>query len=231
MRRMRISVNLGKKASIGIGAMIVFIAMVLVAGMAASVLIQTSTSLESQSMSSGRETISEVSTGLAVSAIEGYAAAGSDISKLAILVRPRAGTDSIDVSSCFLELSDSSKKVILNYTTSFYSKPATGLNDIFSASVFPDDEYAYGDASNTDGTRFGILVMNDPDGSISSSTPLINRYDKVYICVNTTGVFNDIAERTDVWGMLIPEEGGPAVVEFTTPGSYSDAVMELFWDM
>jgi len=42
--------------SIGIGAMIVFIAMVLVAGIAASVLIQTSTKLESQAMRSGQET-------------------------------------------------------------------------------------------------------------------------------------------------------------------------------
>ncbi len=224
-------ISLHKGASIGIGAMIVFIAMVLVAGMAAAVLIQTSTTLESQSMSSGRETISEVSAGLAVTAIEGYAASGSDISKIAILVKPRAGTDSIDISSCFLELSDSSKKVILNYTTSFYSKPGTGLDDIFSETVFPDDEYAYGNASNTDGTRFGILVMNDPDNSISSASPVINRYDKVYICINATGVFNDINERTDIVGSLVPEEGASAAIEFTTPGSYSDSVMELFWDM
>jgi flagellin FlaB len=222
---MHLSVKLGKEASIGIGAMIVFIAMVLVAGIAASVLIQTSTSLESQSMSSGRETIAEVSTGLTVSAIEGYAASGSDISKIAILVRPRAGTDSVDISSCFLELSDASKKVILNYTSSYYSKPSTGLDNIFNANVFPDFS---GDGS---ASRFGILVMNDPDNSISSSTPRINRYDKVYICLNTTAVFSDIGERTNIWGMLVPEEGAPASIEFTTPGSYSDPVMELFWDM
>ncbi|NHJ40547.1 MAG: hypothetical protein FK731_10990, partial [Asgard group archaeon] len=52
--------------SIGIGAMIVFIAMVLVAGIAASVLIQTSTTLESQAMATGRETTEEVSGGIAV---------------------------------------------------------------------------------------------------------------------------------------------------------------------
>jgi flagellin FlaB len=43
--------------SIGIGAMIVFIAMVLVAGIAASVLIQTSNRLEMQAMKTGQDTI------------------------------------------------------------------------------------------------------------------------------------------------------------------------------
>ena len=51
--------------AIGIGAMIVFIAMVLVAGIAASVLVQTSTRLESQAMKTGSDTIEEVATGVA----------------------------------------------------------------------------------------------------------------------------------------------------------------------
>ena len=57
--------------SIGIGAMIVFIAMVLVAGIAASVLVQTANKLEMQAMETGSETTAEVATGIRVVDIEG----------------------------------------------------------------------------------------------------------------------------------------------------------------
>ncbi|MCJ7696721.1 MAG: flagellin, partial [Thermoplasmata archaeon] len=55
----------------GIGAMIVFIAMVLVAGIAASVLIQTANRLEIQAMKTGQETTEEVATGIGVEDITG----------------------------------------------------------------------------------------------------------------------------------------------------------------
>ena len=76
------------EGSIGIGAMIVFIAMVLVAGIAASVLIQTSTNLETQAMATGSQTTDEVSTGIAVYGVLGYTNSSvEDISKLVIGVR------------------------------------------------------------------------------------------------------------------------------------------------
>jgi archaeal flagellin FlaB len=225
MGRKRTYLFKNKKASIGIGAMIVFIAMVLVAGIAANVIIQTSVTLESQSMATGLQTTSEVSAGLSVCAIEGYVESSSaNISKLAILVRPKAGTESIDLSGAFIEITDMNTKVLLNYTSAYYLKPS-GLNDIFSANVFPNH------SSAADSTRFGILVMEDADGSVSSSSPLINLGDKVYLCLNTTGVFGDIPKRTNIWGMVVPEEGAPAMIEFITPGTYSNNVMELFWNM
>jgi len=226
---MKICETLKRKdvGSIGIGAMIVFIAMVLVAGIAASVLIQTSTKLENQAMATGQETTSEVSTGVAVFDVLGYSASsGTAISKLAIGVRPRAGSDGIDLSQLYVELSDTNKKVILNYTTSFYAEP-DGQDDVFSASVFPDDNYAYGNASNTDGSMFGLLVVEDADNSMSSSNPVMNRGDKVYICINATGCFNGISERSDIWGLVVGEEGSPGAISFRTPATYTDNVIEL----
>jgi flagellin FlaB len=210
-----------KVGAIGIGAMIIFIAMVLVAGIAASVLIQTSTRLESQALQTGRETTKEVSTGIAIYDIEGYAPTNGKIEKMVIMVRPRAGSDGVDLGETYIELSNSSRKVILNYTTSFYAEP-TGQDDIFSASVFPDDEYGYGNPSNTDGSRFGILVIEDADNSFTSATTVVmNRGDKAFLCINCTGCFNNISERTDMWGMVIPEIGAHGMIAFRTPSTYS----------
>jgi flagellin FlaB len=208
--------------SIGIGAMIVFIAMVLVAGIAASVLIQTSTTLETQAMATGRETTKEVSTGLAVTDILGYAATGSDISKLAIMVRPRSGSDGIDLAETYVELANSSIKVILNYTSAYYSKP-DGQDDIFGASVFPDTP------GSTPASQFGILVAEDADGSFTGSDGVVlNSGDKAFLCINVTGCFNNITERSDIWGMVVPEDGSPGIISFTTPASYSrDNVFDL----
>ena len=121
--------------AIGIGAMIVFIAMVLVAGIAASVLIQTSTRLESQAMSTGQETISEVATGVAVFDIMGYASSvTANLSKIGITVRPRAGSTDIDLSTTFIEISDTTYKKVMKYrdatANNWWDEP-TGLDDLF----------------------------------------------------------------------------------------------------
>ncbi len=213
--------------SIGLGALIVFIAIVLIAGIAGYVLIQTSATLEIQASSTGIETTNEVSSGLDIFSVEGYAATGADISKLVIMVRPRAGTGDIDLNNAYIELSDTNKKVILNFSTSYYSESIEGINDIFSANTFPDDNFAYGDPSNTDGSQFGILIIEDPDESASLTSPVINRGDKVYLCVNTTGTFNNIAENSDIWGMVVPEDGYGGIINFRTPNTFTDNVMEL----
>ena len=207
--------------SIGIGAMIVFIAMVLVAGIAASVLIQTSTKLESQAMSTGSETIGEVAGGLAVFDVEGQVA--TDIEGLAITIRPRAGSPKIDLNHSIIILSDSSKKVVLRYD---YADAANHFNssvDTTNGRVFG---FYYRALEND---QYAIVVVEDPDSSVTSLTPVINSGDKVMLFVDTIACFGGtgIGERTDVFGYVYPEHGSPGVINFKSPSSYSDVVYDL----
>jgi len=206
--------------SIGIGAMIVFIAMVLVAGIAASVLIQTSTKLEMQAMRSGAETIVEVSTGINVEAIEGHYSAGVGyIDLIVIEVTPRAGSSDIDLSQTIIEISDSETKNFLTY-------------DGTNAGNFTDTEFIDGEiftfANFTDTTtEFSILVIEDADSSCSQANPVINRGDHVCLGVNVSQCFGGLENRKDIFGMVFSEQGSPGVITFSTPASYSYEVLEL----
>jgi len=205
--------------SIGIGAMIVFIAMVLVAGIAASVLIQTSTTLESQAMATGSQTTDEVAGGIAVFDVEGHVA--TDIDGLAITVRGRAGSPDIDLNESVILLSDGTTKVLL-----MYNYGDSGQH--FNASVNTSDGRVFGfNYTYLTNEEFGILVLEDADSSVTRYSPVINTGDKVMLFVDTDACFSKIGERTEVFGYIYPEHGSPGVISFRTPSSYSDTVYDL----
>ena len=224
--------------AIGIGAMIVFIAMVLVAGIAASVLVQTANKLEIQAMQTGDQTTAEVATGVRVTDIEGEKAtaweygngswANVTMTNMTITIAPRAGSQDIDLSQTVIEVSDSSRKCILAYNGNDpdYAS-AVHQNGVFAT---PDDsdgtKMMLGQGANT----FGIIELEDADGSCDATNPVINRGDKVMLTVNLTACFSDggVSERSDVWGMVIPEEGAAGSFGFRTPASYTDDVFDLY---
>jgi flagellin FlaB len=200
----------------GIGAMIVFIAMVLVAGIAASVLIQTANRLEIQAMQTGQETIGEVSTGLGITAISGHRTDDGDdnLDYMTISIKPRSGSFSIDLSQTYIELSDSNTKVVLMYESTEFHDTAEIDGDFY-------DTGFYDGLTSVD---FGIIVLEDADGSLSSATPVINKGDQVMLTVNLNQVFSGttgLTERTEVWGLVQPEDGAPGVFAFTTPASFA----------
>ena len=198
----------------GIGAMIVFIAMVLVAGIAASVLIQTANRLEIQAMQTGQETIGEVSTGLAVTEISGYKnETSTNLTLIGITVQPRSGSFSIDLNQTYVEISDSNKKVILRYD---YAAPVFVLQEDIDGNLFDPAHYPL------DGNTFGIIVLEDPRGSLSATYPVIKKGAKVMITINVGEIFgvDGLETRKDIWGMIQPEEGAAGVFAFTSPASY-----------
>ena len=204
------------KGSIGIGAMIVFIAMVLVAGIAASVLIQTSTTLESRALATGRETTVEVSTGVHVVGISGNNSSGV-IQHLAIMIRTRAGSEEIDLAQAVIEISNSTTK---NFLT--YDDTTCILADWINGTIFNDSNYP------ADATHFTVIVLEDADGSCSSpNSAVINSGDYVVLGVNTQLCFNGLTPRQDIWGLVIPEDGSPGVIHFRCPSSFTEDVIEL----
>jgi len=195
----------------GIGAMIVFIAMVLVAGIAASVLVQTANKLEIQASTTGEETINQVSTGLGVTGITGHKN-GNVIDYAYITVQPRAGSGDVDLAKTYIEVSNSVKKCVL-----IYDSTAFNLRSTIAGNMFQPGFYAM------DSTHFGVIVLQDADSSLSSTYPIINQGDIVALTFNPglANSFNGLSPRTAVWGMVQPEQGASGAFSFVTPASYA----------
>jgi flagellin FlaB len=201
-------------AAIGIGSLIIFIAMILVAGIAASVIIQTMNSLEQQAMQTGQEVMKDISSGLKVTYVSGYNN-DSSIDQLAIIIRTTAGSDEIDLMYTYISLSNSSKKVILNYSSSIYSDNVSdGLFETLNSSLLTS-------------TSYGIIIIRDIDNSCTVNNPTINSDDMVVLLVNTTQCFSGVSPRTKVTGNIVPEYGISGVISFTTPSVYIDKIIEL----
>jgi flagellin FlaB len=204
----------------GIGAMIVFIAMVLVAGIAASVLIQTANRLEIQAMKTGQDTTRQVSTGLGIMDIEGQAAGGL-ITNMTVTVRARAGSGDIDLSQTVIELTDGTTKTLLSYNSQF-----NNITDSTTGEVF--DPVLWGAWTLTNET-FGILVLQDADGSMTSTHPVLNQGDLAMLCISTASCFAPgVSPRIDVTGLVSPEQGAPGIFAFRVPSSLTATVYDLY---
>ncbi|MBI0582160.1 MAG: hypothetical protein JET69_04000 [Methanomassiliicoccales archaeon] len=97
-----------RRGEMGIGAMILFIAMVLVASVASSVLISTANNLREQALQTGNDAIASVSTGYEVSYVTGDVS-GNEITRLHVHLKLAPGSHAIDVNGVVVSLTISSE--------------------------------------------------------------------------------------------------------------------------
>lgn len=201
-------------ASIGIGSIVIFIATIIIAGIAASIIMQTMDNLGQQAKKTGSETIRDISGGLKVIQVTGYNDQGL-ISKLSIFTEIITASEPIDMYYTTIILSNSNQKVFLSYNQSCFNN--TLENDMFDSIIF----------RQLNSNEFGIVVIRDIDSSITAEKPILNKGDLVGLLVNTSTCLSGINTNIHVTGKIYPEFGLEGFIEFTTPGVFIKNIIDL----
>jgi flagellin FlaB len=216
------------KAMVGIGTLIVFIAMILVAAVAASVIIQTSERLQQRAQSVGTQTIREVSSGMVINNIIGYTnAEKTRIEYLALSVRARAGSKDIDLGLVTLTVLYDNLS-ILTLNTSLVQDVNTDNKSVFDTPITSGSSYTI--LNNLTSRYFGVIAVHDEDDTVTSTNG-INGGDRVYIVVNLSALIPDeggLPTRESISGEITPETGAPGVYDVTAPAVYSKRIVDLW---
>jgi flagellin FlaB len=184
-----------ESGDIGVGTLIIFIAMVLVAAVAATVLIYTTGALQQKASKTSKEATQQISTNMIVDQVLGNRSNSSGTTLdngLQIRIKPDVGTTSIDLRQVIITVWDQDYHYDLNYSS-------TGtVNLTFTASA-----------------------VRDEDHSFSAATPVLNSGDLVTVYVtqaNMPGI--SLTTRKTFWLSLNQELGSPVNLELTTPNSF-----------
>ena len=220
-------IKVEEEAMVGIGTLIVFIAMVLIAAVAASVLITTSETLQSRARTVGTATIREVSAGVSIESITGYTNVNkTEIEYIALTVRPRAGSKDIDLGLCTLSVLYDNL-TILTLNESLVQNVNTDNKSVFQTPITSGSSYTILD--NTSSIKFGVIAIHDPDSSVINTNGM-NSGDRIIIIVNLSAIITSqggLPPREAVEGTLTPEIGIMAQYDTTAPAVFSKRIVNL----
>jgi len=190
-----------ERGDIGVGTLIIFIAMVLVAAVAATVLIYTTGSLQQKATKTSKEATQQISSNIVVEQVLGDRGltVNQTIGDILIRLKPDVGTTSIDLRQVIVTVMDSTKRFDLNYST-------TAINIT---------------GNNSNITQYTAIAVRDEDGSFTNNTPVLNSGDLIEIQVSENSIEGiTLSPRKTFWLALNQELGQAVNLEIATPNSF-----------
>ena len=130
MNKQKNKILINDTADVGIGTLIIFIAMVLVAAVAAAVLIQTSGILQQKAQQTGKEAATEVTSNINIVSIIGNlnsSASPKVLENFSIAVQLSAGGQNIDFQSVVMKYIDNQTSDTMNYNASTIANITTSM--------------------------------------------------------------------------------------------------------
>ena len=196
-----------RRAEMGVGTMIIFIAMVLVAAVAASVLISTANTVREQATQTGNDAITGVASGFDIKHVKGTVS-GNKITSMDVYVQLQAGSPALVLDDVILSVTagGSSGELVYAGFGEDADKAATNEPDLYSVVLVPPQ----------DGTsNFGLY------GTIAQG-------DLVKITFNAVGNSEmEVVPGDSVSIKIMPAMGATTTVSFTVPSVLYDGTVNL----
>ncbi len=199
------NVNRMRKGEMGIGTMILFIAMVLVAAVAAALLISTAGELNQQAQETGRLTQQEVSSGFQVIEVYGLdtdsshnasnpGTADNDVDFIYLKLKLHAGSQPIDMENVIIEVTGENFEVNLAFSS-----------------------------STADADYYQATEVRDPDSTYSSSNPIVSSGGIVKVMIDIPDAggssVNGLSPQDTIYVKIIPKHGAATLEEINIPES------------
>jgi len=225
--------NDNDRGQVGIGTLIVFIAMVLVAAIAAGVLINTAGLLQSQAEATGEESSEQVTDRVVVSSVTGVAGDNGDevndqlaegeIDRLKLSVARSPGAGDIDLTNAIIEVFSNGESGTLTFddeaTTDGFELADDSENENEDYTTFGDTAEGAGGFALIDG--FAVVnIQGEADGVLSDSG---DRSQLVFDLSNVDENDAPLEEGDTVSITVTTASGGTAFVEKRAPSTIDDA--------
>ena len=191
--------NNSKKADQGIGTLIIFIAMILVAAVAAGVLIQTASSLQSKSLDVGRQSQEKITTDIEVVQVYSFNTSdgiinGTGVDTMKMVVRLGSGSAPINLGDLIIKMDTQAGSQTTQYI-----------------------------AGVADQTNYNVTYISN--GGVAGTVGYLSVGDLAEVTFTNT---NSIGEGETATIRLLTKNGAVKPVDLTTPSAMTQVTTYLY---